>query len=151
MTRPADNLDAIEPFLGELIQQLEPRSRRKAIDKLMRLLRRANAQRITRNVEPDGNAMTKRKPRKGRRGKMFRQIGKARNLRIRVTPDEGELHFVNPLIEHTAAVHHYGETGFVGKTRDGKIIRTKFDARRLLGFGPEQDELLDELLKQFSE
>ncbi|MCB2050025.1 MAG: phage virion morphogenesis protein [Novosphingobium sp.] len=151
MTRTADNLDAIEPFLGELIQQLEPRSRRKAMDKLMRLVRRANAQRITRNVEPDGNAMTKRKPRKGKRGKMFRNIGKARNLRIRVTPDEGELHFGSKLIGHTAAVHHYGETGFVGKTRDGKIIRTKFDARRLLGFGPEQDELLDELLKQFSE
>lgn len=150
MTRTADNLDAIEPFLGELIQQLEPRSRRKSMDKLMRLARRANARRITRNVEPGGGVMVKRKPRKGKRGKMFRNIGKARNLRIRLSPDEGELHFANPLIEHTAAVHHYGETGFVGKTRDGKVIRTKFDARRLLGFGPEQDELPDELLKQFS-
>lgn len=145
-----DSLDAIEPFLGELIEAAAPGQRRKLIDKLMRFARRANAARIAANQEPEGGAMTPRKKRpRGPRGKMFKNIGKARSLKVRVTPDEGELSFTNPLVAGTAAVHHFGEVGFVGKTRAGKVIRTKYDARRLLGHGPEADLYLDEVLKHF--
>lgn len=144
-------LEAIEPFFGELLQAIEPRGRRKLIDKLMRAARRANAQRIAANVEPDGAKMTPRKKRKGKRGKMFRRLGKQSSLRIRTSPDEGELRFANPLIESTAAAHHYGQEDFVGRTRDGRVIRTKYDARRVLGFGKEQDDLLDEVLQHLAE
>ncbi|OJW73018.1 MAG: phage virion morphogenesis protein [Sphingomonadales bacterium 63-6] len=143
-----EGLEAIEPFIGEVLQAIEPGQRRKLIDKLMRAARRANAQRITANVEPDGTKMTPRKKRKGKRGKMFRRIGKQSSLKIRISPDEGELRFANPLIESTAAAHQYGLTDFVGRTRDGRMIRTKYEARRILGFGKEQDELLDEVLRQ---
>lgn len=151
-TRRADGLEAIEPFIGELLERVQPALRRKALDRMMRLLRRANAARIAANVEPDGGAMAPRKkrPRPVRR-KMFRNIGKTQSLRIRVQPDEAELHFANPLIEDTAAVHHFGQTGYVGKTRAGRVIRTKYEARRLLGFGPEQDELVEELLKHLAD
>jgi phage virion morphogenesis protein len=145
-----DSLERIEPFLGTLIDNAAPQSRRKLIDRLMRMLRRANAARIARNVEPEGGRMIRRKPRKGRRGKMFRRIGKQSSLRIRVTPDMGELVFANPLVESTAATHHFGLTGFVGKTRDGRTIRTRYEARRLLGFGQEQEEMLDEVLKHLA-
>ncbi len=146
-----NGLEAIEPFIGELIEAAAPRQRRKLVDKLMRAARRANADRIRRNIEPDGSKMVARKKRKEKRGKMFRRLGKARNLKIRATPDRGELHFGNPNVEDTAATHHFGLEGFVGKTREGKIIRTRYDARRLLGFGKEQDELLDAVLEHYGE
>lgn len=148
---PGRELEAIEPFIGEVLQSVEPGQRRKLMDKLMRAVRRANAQRIAANVEPDGAKMAPRKKRKGKRGKMFRRIGKQSSLRIRVSPDEGELRFANPLVEETAATHHFGLTGFVGRTRTGRVIRTKYDARRIIGFGKEQDELLDEVLRHLSD
>jgi phage virion morphogenesis protein len=146
-----DDFDAIEPFLRPLMDQVEPRQRKRLIEKLMRLARRANAKRMTANVQPDGSAMAPRKPRdttkRGRKAKMFKRIGKAASLKVRATPDEGELRFVNPLVEHTAAEHHFGLEGFVGKTRKGRVIRTKYQARQLLGFGEEKDEFLDEALR----
>jgi len=137
--------------MGELLAAVEPGQRKRLIDKLMRAVRRANALRMAANVEPEGAKMAPRKPRSarsgGKRGKMFKRIGKASSLRIRTTPDMGELRFVNPLVEETAATHHFGLTGFVGKTRKGRTIRAKYAARKLLGFGPEADELLDEVLQ----
>jgi len=147
----SNELEAIEPFLGTVLESVEPRQRKRLMDKLMRMVRRANAQRIQRNVEPEGGRMKPRKPRKDKRGKMFRRIGKASRLKVRVTPDEGELRFGHGLVEQTAAEHHYGLEGFVGKTPDGRIIRTKFDARRLLGFGKERDDLLDEVLRHMAD
>ena len=145
-------LEAIEPFLDAAMQGLEPHRRKATIDKLMRLMRRANARRIARNVTPDGAKMAPRKKRpKGKRVKMFQRIGKASSLRIRASADEGELRFVNPLVTQTAAEHHFGLEGFVGKTRQGRVIRTKYQARALLGFGDEREELLDELLKQMGD
>lgn len=152
----AGSLDAIEPFIGEVLKAAAPGRRKKLMDKLMRFARRANAARIAANVEPEGGAMAKRKPRKsrggkGKRGKMFRRIGKTASLKIRTSPEEGELSFVNAGVERTAATHHFGLTGFVGKTRSGRIIRTKYEARRLLGHGEEQAEYLDEVLRHFAE
>ncbi|MXO64846.1 phage virion morphogenesis protein [Altericroceibacterium endophyticum] len=144
-----DSLEQIEPFLDTLFDAVELRSRRKLQDKLMRFARRANAQRIRQNVEPDRSRMAPRKKHRKRRGKMFRNIGKASNLRIRTAPDKGELYFSSGTA-HTAAVHHFGQVGYVGKAGDGSIIRTKYEARRLLGFGKEQDELLDEVLRHLS-
>lgn len=143
-----NSLDAIEPFLGEIMDAVEPGQRKRLADKLMRLARRANAQRMAANITPAGAAMAPRKQRlKGRRGKMFKRIGKPSSLKIRTTADEGELRFANPLVESTAATHHYGLEGFVGRTRAGRVIRTKYQARELLGFGREQDQFLDEVLR----
>lgn len=144
-------LEAIEPFLGELLDTVAPAQRKRLIDKLMRLARRANARRIAANVTPDGGAMAPRKKRpKGKRGKMFKRIGKDASLKIRSTPDMGELTFANPLIETTAATHHFGLEGFVGRTRNGRVIRTKYQARALLGFGAEREEYLDEVLRHLT-
>lgn len=144
-------LEAIEPFLGEVLETVAPAQRKRLIDKLMRLARRANARRIAANVTPDGGAMAPRKKRpKGKRGKMFKRIGKDASLKIRSTPDMGELTFANPLIETTAATHHFGLEGFVGRTRNGRVIRTKYQARALLGFGAEREEYLDEVLRHLT-
>lgn len=144
-------LEAIEPFLGEVLETVAPAQRKRLIDKLMRLARRANARRIAANVTPDGGAMAPRKKRpKGKRGKMFKRIGKDASLKIRATPDMGELTFAKPLIESTAATHHFGLEGFVGRTRNGRVIRTKYQARALLGFGAEREEYLDEVLRHLT-
>lgn len=146
----SDDLNAIEGWLGGMMTSLKPGERKRFAMKVMRLVRRENATRISRNEEPDGGSMAPRKSRLDRsgkverRGKMFRKIRLAKNLKIKANPDGGELHFVNPFIEKTAAVHHYGEEDRVGKTRDGRTIRTRYAARRLLGFGEnERDAILD--------
>lgn len=145
-----DSLEAVEPFLREIMDAVKPGQRKRLADKLMRLARRANAERIAANVTPDGKAMPPRKRRGGthpKKGKMFKRIGKAANLKIRTTADMGELRFGNPLVEQTAAVHQFGLEGFVGRTRSGKVIRTKYQARELLGFGREKDQFLNEVLR----
>ena len=146
----SDDLHAIEGWLGGMLASLKPGERKRFAIKVMRLVRRENVGRISRNEEPDGGSMAPRKSRLDRsgkverRGKMFRKIRLLKNLKIKASPDGGELHFVNPLIEKTAAIHHFGEEGRVGKTRDGRTIRTRYAARRLLGFGnKERDAILD--------
>ncbi|MEJ6008679.1 phage virion morphogenesis protein [Novosphingobium aquae] len=146
----APGLEAIEPFLREIMDAVEPRERKNLVDKLMRFARRANAQRIAANATPEGGKMAARKTGRAKRGKMFRRIGKASSLKIRTTPDMGELRFSNPLVESTAAVHHHGLEGFVGKTPSGRVIRTKYQARELLGFGKEQELFVDEVLKHLA-
>lgn len=148
----ADDLSAIEPWIGGYIARLSPAERRKLGLKLGRLMRKTNAARIARNVDPDGAPMEPRKKRPGRdsrvRGKMFRKIRKASALKIRATPDGFDLHFANPLVGQTAAVHHFGQVGFVGKTRRGETIRARYAARRLLGFGAQDLDLIgDEVIK----
>lgn len=146
-----DDLEEIEPFFETLIKSVGRRGARRMLDKLMRAIRRSNAARITKNIEPDGGKMTARKPRKGKRGKMFKHIGKQRNLRIKINTEKGMLYFPSANVARTAAEHHFGEEGFVGKSQNGKVIRTKFDARRLLGFGDEREDLMEIALRHIDE
>ncbi len=152
-----DDLARIEPWIGALIAKLGPGQRRRLSVKLGQHLRRENAKRIAANVEPDGGAMEPRKPRPQRRaevksgrvkkkGKMFPKIRKAQALKVRARPDGVEIGFANSAIEKTAAEHHFGLRGFVGKGPDGKTIRTQYPARRLLGFGPEDPEAITDLI-----
>ena len=146
-----DSLDDVQPFLGDLLEAMRPGQRRRMIDKLMRMARRHQADRIRRNVEPDEAEMTPRKPRKGRRGKMFKRIGAARNLRIRTHPDRGELTFGGGLVSRTASEHHHGLEGFVGKTRRGRIVRTRYEQRRLIGHGKERRDYVEALVEHLDD
>jgi phage virion morphogenesis protein len=146
----AEDLAELEPFLAAYLNRLGPGQRRRVMRKSMEALRKANAARIAANIEPDGAAMAPRKPRKRmkdgkgrvkRARKMFPKIKLARSMKLRITPDEGTLGFAGA-IGHTAAAHHYGREDFVGRTPNGKAIRTKYPRRRLLGFGPEDIELI---------
>jgi len=149
------DLTRVEDWLEGLMLRLSDGQRRKLSMKIGRSLRRSNAKRIAANVEPDGGAMAPRRPRKGRDGKpirsnkrMFRKIRMARNLRIKATADSVELNFGGGAIEKIAAIHHDGQVGAVGRTRDGRTIRARYEARRLLGFGSEDmDLVLEEVTK----
>lgn len=148
----ADDLAELEPFLSAYLNRLGPAQRRRVARKVGEALRRENAKRIAANVQPDGSAMESRKPRKRmkdakgrikRTGKMFPRIRLARAMKLRATPDDVSLGF-NGMIGHTAAAHHFGREDFVGRTKDGRAIRTKYPARRLLGFGADDVDLITE-------
>lgn len=148
----ADDLAELEPFLAAYLNRLGPGQRRRTMRKVMEALRRENAKRIAANIQPDGSAMEPRKPRKrlgGGKGrvrrakKMFPKIKLARSMKLRVTPNEGSIGFAG-MVGHTAAAHHYGKEDFVGRAPNGKSVRTKYPRRRLLGFGPEDIELIND-------
>lgn len=159
----SDNSDLaeLEPFLAAYLNRLGPGQRRRVMQKVGAALRRENAKRIAANVEPDGSAMEPRKKRKRmkdgkgrikRTGKMFPRIRLAKSLRITATPDQVEVGFTNALIGKTAMAHQYGLVDFVGKTKAGRTVRTKYPERRLLGFGPgDLDGITDAALKMLED
>jgi phage virion morphogenesis protein len=153
----SDDLHALEGWLGNILSGLEPKQRTRFARKVGMIVRRNNAARIAKNEEPDGGSMAPRKSRLDRRGKvkrrgkMFRRIRLVKNMKIRPNADGVEIGFANPLVEKTAAVHHYGSEDYVGKTRDGRTIKAKYLARRLLGFGDaERDAILDMAAQQLT-
>lgn len=144
----ADDLQQLDEWFGRILAGLDPAQRKRAATKLGEALRRSNLKRIAENVEPDGGAMEKRKPRQDRRGRlrakagaMFRRLRMAKNFKIDADADGVELGFKNASLERVAAIHHFGEVGLVGKLRDGRTIRTRYAARRLLGFSDEDRQL----------
>ena len=144
----ADSLDALAPWLGGVLQKLEPGERLGLSRKIGKALRDANAARIRDNVTPDGAPMEPRKSQRDkrgrlrkRRGRMFPKTSLARNLRAFARPDEIEVAF-RPLVAGTAEIHHYGLAAPV----DPKIpnsIRVRYPARPLLGFAPADLEAID--------
>lgn len=152
----ADDLAQLEPFLAAYLNRLGPAQRRKVLRKIGEETRRLNAKRIAANVQPDGSAMEPRKKRprmkdaRGRirrTGKMFPKIRLARSIRIRASADDVAVGFEGT-VAHTARAHQFGLVDFVGRTRDGRVIRTRYPERRLLGFGPDDlDAIMDAALK----
>lgn len=144
-----DDLDAIEPWLAGIMGSLKPAQQIRLSRKIGQLLRRRNAARIRQNVEPDGKKMEPRKPRRrgrGRRGKMFKKIGLAKNMRITARPDEVSIKF-SPLVSGAASVHHFGLVDKVERTRTAPKIR--YPARRLLGLPNGDREAIAETVMEF--
>lgn len=148
MSYDSDALAGFDAFFGRILAGLAPAERRRATLKLGQALRRSNLARIAANIEPDGGAMEPRKPRRDRRGRLRRKAGGrmfarlrfARNFRIEARPDSVEIG-PSSAIDRLAAVHHFGEEDVVGRLRDGRVIRTRYPARRLLGFAAEDRDL----------
>ena len=148
------DLTRVDDWLDGLFLRLKPGERRKIAFKIGLSLRRSNAQRITANKEPDGSAMAPRRPRKGPDGKpirkrrMFQKLRMARNMRVKATPDSAEVNFGGGSTQRIAEIHHDGRVDTVGRTRDGRTIRARYEARRLLGFGSEDmDAVLETVTK----
>lgn len=153
-----DDLNKIEPWIGGILSQLKPSKRKRLSLRIGRVIRAANAKRIRTNKTPDGGGMAKRGRKKRiktktgkvqKSGRMFREIGKAKSLRINAAPDSVEVGFNNPLIANTAATHHFGLSGYVGRTPKGKIIKTKYTPRPLLGFADRDEDAIFDEIDQF--
>jgi phage virion morphogenesis protein len=154
MNARAHDLAAIEPWLAGALAPLSPGRRLLLSRRIGMLLRKINAARVTANVDPDGEPMTprkarpERKPKKGRvpirqRGKngaMFRRIELARNMLVVPTADEVALTF-RPRVLETAAIHHFGEVAPLNP-KIANSIRTRYPARRLLGFNAADSNLI---------
>jgi len=154
MSDPGAALEHFADYCEAMLQDISPARRKAVAQKIGQRLRRSNAERSQANVEPDGSPMTPRKKRHreqrhkaGRGRRMFREISKARNLRVRASAEGVELSYGNPRVGRVAAEHHFGLEGFVGKTSRGREIRARYPARRQIGFSPgDIDAIADELL-----
>lgn len=136
-----ENFGDLERFLSRFVDRLSPRERRGLLMKIGQSLRRSNSDRIAQNVQPDGSAMAARRPRPGggQRGKMFRRLRMARVLKVRATPDQTTVGFIGQA-QKVAQVHHFGEEDDIGRTRDGRVIRARYLARQLIGFGADDEQ-----------
>ena len=136
----SDALAGLDDWFGRVMAGLKPGQRKRAALKLGQALRRSNLARIKDNVEPDGDAMEKRKSRLDRRGrvrkkaggKMFRKLRYARRWAIDARPDSVELSPKGS--SKIPEIHHFGKKGFVGRGPDGRKVFARYAERRLLGF-----------------
>ena len=127
----------------------------------VRELRKANAKRIGRNIQPDGTPMETRKSRLDRRGRIRANKGRTRMFQglrdlkhWRIDADESGVNVtpVNAVIDRLASVSQYGETAPVGRhpiTRE--LIRHRYPERRLLGFAPEDEKLTLDIVSDMIE
>lgn len=154
MSRGGEGLEQLEAFLQEVMQGLSPREMRKASMKIGQAIRRANLQRISLNLQPDGTPMEQRRPRmdtrgrlrKAKGGRMFRKLRAIREWNLKAAADGVELGLRRG--ESVAAVHHFGLRGYVGRSPTGERIFTRYAARPLIGFSPQDEEaVIDALAK----
>lgn len=144
----ADGFEKLDEFFVAQLAKLSPGKRRRISRKIGMELRKANAQRIAANVQPDGSAMQPRKARKLKAGKgaikkgrMFRKLRLAKSFKVNPTPDGVSVGFQG-LVARTARAHQYGLTDFVGRTEAGKVVRAKYPERVVLGFAAEDLDLI---------
>lgn len=148
----ADGFAQLEAFLVRELEKLSPARRRRIARKIGMELRKSNAKRIADNIQPDGSAMQPRKKRNLKAGKdgikkgrMFRKLRLARSFKINATPGGVSVGFEG-IVAHTARAHQYGLTDFVGRTENGKTVRTKYPERVLLGFTPDDLDRIAEIV-----
>lgn len=141
----ADDLQRLEEWFGRIMAGLSPAERRRAATKLGTALRKSNLARIAANRQEDGSAMEPRKPRRGKkgrlRGKMYQGLRNRKHWRIDADGNGVEVTPVNAVIDRISSVSQFGEVAPVGRTRDGRVIRTKYAERRLLGFSEADKQL----------
>ncbi len=153
-----EDLDQLQTWIGDMLAGLEPGRRRAMALRIAKQLRRANADRIRGQVQPDGTAFVPRKPQKGRRGrvgtikerrrsrKMFARLRNFANLKAEASPDEAAVGFRNPAVARVARVHQLGLRDRVA--RDGRSPQYDYPERVILGFADGDDEaVLDLLIK----
>jgi phage virion morphogenesis protein len=142
-----DDFAALEPWLEGYLAHLSPERRLAVARKIGTMLRKVNAARIRRNVQPDGSPMPDRRPQhdrhgrlRARKGRMFARLGLLRSMRIRPREDEVQIDFL-PRLQQVAEVHHFGLVDAVDK-RIPNSIRVRYAQRRLLGFSPDDREAI---------
>jgi len=148
----ADGFAQLDERLARTLASVAPAQRRRIARKIGMALRKANAKRIADNVQPDGAAMEPRKPRKLKagkggikRGRMFRKLRLARNMKVKPTANGVSVGFEG-LVAHAARAHQYGLTDFVGRTPKGDPIRTRYAQRVLIGFTPEDRDTISDIV-----
>lgn len=160
----SDNLDQLTRTLAAMVADLSPANCRKTAMAIATKLRNSNAERIGRNVSPDGEKFEPRKIQKTQSNKkslrtksgkikakaaMFQKLKKLRHLTRRATSDSAIVGFLKNSTARIALVSQYGQTDRILRNSNRKV---KYPVRQLLGFGPEDlNEIMDtasDLLQQ---
>lgn len=153
----AEDLEALPAWLEARFAAITPGRRAAIARKIGQALRRANTKRIAANIQPDGSRMEPRKRRASLRdrkgkvvksGKMFPKLRLARSMTVKATADGVAVGYNNPMIASTARAHQFGLEDYVGRKPDGQEVRARYPERVLLGFGPEDREMVLELLME---
>lgn len=138
----ADDLQALEDWLGPLLAKLTPQEQRGLARKVGQDLRRSQAKRIAAQQAPDGTAYTSRKPQqttKAREKKgairkaMFTKMRTARHMKVQVTGEGVAVGFLGRTAR-IALVHQEGREDAV----EAGGPRFRYPERRLLGFTAEE-------------
>jgi len=149
----ADDLSTLDKWAGAVLAQLSPKGRRVAMMDIARALRRSQQKRIASQKNPDGSAYEARKPRvtptgkhrdkRGRikRAAMFSKLRTTRYLKLEANSTGLAIGF-DGRVSRVARVHQFGETDRVAP----RGVEYKYPARALLGFTPDERELIRDML-----
>ena len=149
-----DDLTTAEEWLGGMLAKMEPASRRKLMQDVVRELRRDQAKRIAEQRNPDGSAFEPRKKGKDLRGKrgrikrraMFAKLRTARFFKMETTASSLAVGFAGR-VARLAKIHQLGETAEVAPGG----VSYKYPARVLLGFTDEtRDMIADKALEHLA-
>lgn len=154
----ADELERLETWIGELMARVEPGMRRKLARDIGLEARKANAERIAAQVNPDRSPFVPRKPREPLRAKagrirrrakqraMFAKLRSARYLQVKASDSQVEVGFTGA-DARIATVHHYGLRDRVNRRRSSPEVT--YPARQLLGL-PDEDRgrIMERILAQ---
>jgi len=138
--------DRLDHWLDPLLSRLAPAARAELARSIARDLKASQAARIRANVEPDGAAMTPRKPQRIRdlagkikRGAMFRRVGTIGALDSRANASAATVFFIGRL----ARIAEQNQAGGDYPVRPGGPIGN-YPARILLGFSDADRALIED-------
>lgn len=148
------SIEQLEQVIGAMLSRLEPGPRRTLALRIAKDIRRANAERIGAQVQPDGTPFVPRKPQKGARGrvgtikqrrqarKMFQKLRQFRFLVADATPDQARVGYPNPAVGRVARVHQLGLRDRV--SRESSAPEYDYPERVIIGFARnDPDRILD--------
>ena len=152
------DLEQLQAWIGDMLSSVEPGARRSLALRIAKDIRRANAERIARQVQPDGSPFVPRKPQKGSRGRvgsirkrrqsrrMFGKLRQFRFLQAEASADEAIIGFSNPAVARVGRVHQLGLRDRV--TRERNAPEVDYPERVLIGFAAiDEDRTLDFILQ----
>lgn len=145
-----EDLDQLQTWIGDMLAGLEPGRRRAMALRIAKQLRRANAERIRAQVQPDGTPFVPRKPQKGQRGrvgtikerrqsrKMFVRLRRFDNLKAEASAEEAVVGFRNHTVGRVARVHHMGLRDRIARNSHSPWY--DFPQRALLGINDGEEQ-----------
>lgn len=156
----SDELRVVEEWAAAALSRLSAGERRKLARAIGNYLAKSNRARIKSNLNPDGTAYEKRRPRpalrdrkgairrEGKAGPMFRKLSRPAELGVLlVTPDQVDVGFKRNRTAALALVHQLGLVDQVERAPGAPRLR--YPKRVLLGLTDQDGErVVDMILDQ---
>jgi len=140
-----NELEQFNQQIDTLLNGLKPAQNKKKFREIGKVLRKANQQRITQQVNTDGSAYEprKRKPNTVKKAKkMLINLRKAKHMKVKASSDGVAVGFAG-LDATIASVHQFGAQGQVTKK-----LTYDYPVRELLGINQEDKQNILDILLQ---